>query len=63
MDSSKYEKFDISDVTYKVVSGQDIKAFVMVPKETKSGGLPVIAKFHGGFFVSPHYPRVPEDKF
>jgi cephalosporin-C deacetylase-like acetyl esterase len=59
MDSPKYEKFDISEVTYKVANGQDIKAFIMVPKKTTSGSLPVIAKFHGGFFVSPYYFKAP----
>jgi len=52
MDSPKYAKFDISEVTYKVVNGQDIKAFIMIPKNTSTGKHPVMAKFHGGSFVT-----------
>ncbi|OBT67671.1 hypothetical protein VE03_03550 [Pseudogymnoascus sp. 23342-1-I1] len=52
MDSPKYSKFDISVVTYKVVNGQDIKAYVLTPKNISSGNHPIVVKFHGGFFVS-----------
>ncbi|KFY47981.1 hypothetical protein V495_01705 [Pseudogymnoascus sp. VKM F-4514 (FW-929)] len=52
MDSPKYSKFDVSAVTYKVVNGQDIKAFVLTPKDISTGNHPVVVKFHGGFFVS-----------
>jgi cephalosporin-C deacetylase-like acetyl esterase len=52
MDSPKYSKFDVSAVTYKVVNGQDIKAYVLTPKNIPYGKHPIVAKFHGGFFVS-----------
>ena len=51
MESPKFNKFDISEVTYKVVNGQDIKAFTIIPKNTSAGKHPVIVKFHGGNFV------------
>jgi cephalosporin-C deacetylase-like acetyl esterase len=57
MDSPKYSKFDVSSVAYKVVNGQDIKAYVLTPKGITSGNHPIVVKFHGGFFVSllsPH---------
>lgn len=68
MDSPKYSKFDVSAVTYKVVNGQDIKAFVLTPKDIPTGNHPVVVKFHGGFFVgllSPHqYQYIPNsDRF
>jgi hypothetical protein len=52
MDSPKYANFDISEVTYKVVNGQNIQAFVLVPKGLTPGNYPIMGKFHGGFFVS-----------
>lgn len=52
MDSPKYSKFDISAVTYKVANGQDIKAYVLTPKNIPSGNYPIVVKFHGGFYVS-----------
>ena len=54
MDSPKFEKFDIAAVTYKVFNNQDIKAFIVVPKNASPGTHPVISKFHGGGFVSPN---------
>jgi cephalosporin-C deacetylase-like acetyl esterase len=53
MNSPKFAQFDISEVTYKVFNNQDIKAFIMLPKNTTPGKCPVIAKFHGGGFVRP----------
>jgi len=52
MNSPKYANFDISEVTYKVINGQNIQAFVLVPKGLAPGKYPIMAKFHGGFFVS-----------
>lgn len=52
MDSLKYSQFDVSAVTYKVVNGQDIKAYVLTPKNITTGKHPIAVKFHGGFFVS-----------
>lgn len=52
MNSPKYAGFDISEVTYKVVNGQNIQAFVFVPKGLTPGKYPIVGKFHGGFFVS-----------
>lgn len=51
MDSPKYAKFDISEVTYKVEREQNIQAFVLVPKGLTPGKYPSTGKFHGGFFV------------
>jgi cephalosporin-C deacetylase-like acetyl esterase len=51
MDSPKYAKFDVSDVSYKVVNGHDIKAYVLTPKNISPGKHPIVVKFHGGFFV------------
>lgn len=51
MNFPKYAKFDISEVTYKVVNGQDIKAYVLTPKNISSGKHAIVVKFHGGFFV------------
>ena len=60
MDSEKYAKFDVSDLTYKVVNGQDIKAFVLTPKGIAPGAHPVVVKFHGGNFVRhPHFLKCP----
>lgn len=61
MDSPKYAKFDVSEAAYKVVNTTNISAFVMVPKGISDGQHPIIAKFHGGFFVrlpplSPYAP-------
>jgi acetyl esterase/lipase len=53
MDSPKYAKFDVSDVTYKVVNEQEIKAYVLTPKGISPGKYPIVVKFHGGYFVSP----------
>ncbi|RDL37207.1 Uncharacterized protein BP5553_04640 [Venustampulla echinocandica] len=52
MDSPKYVNFDISEVAYKVVNKTNISAFVLVPKGISEGKYPIIAKFHGGFFVT-----------
>jgi acetyl esterase/lipase len=52
MDSPLYAKFDISETAYKVVNNQEIKAYVLTPKNISSGKHPVVVKFHGGFFVS-----------
>jgi cephalosporin-C deacetylase-like acetyl esterase len=52
MNSPKFSDFDISEVTYKVVNGQHIQAFILVPKGLAPGKYPIMAKFHGGFFVS-----------
>jgi cephalosporin-C deacetylase-like acetyl esterase len=51
MNSPKYARFDVSDVTYKVVNDQDIKAFILTPKGIAPGSHPIVVKFHGGFFV------------
>jgi cephalosporin-C deacetylase-like acetyl esterase len=53
MDSEKFSKFDISELTYKVVNNQDIKAYVLTPKTITPGKHPIIVEFHGGFLVSP----------
>jgi cephalosporin-C deacetylase-like acetyl esterase len=58
MDSPKFAEFDISEVTYKVFHGQDIKAFVMIPKNASRGKHPVMSKFHGGGFVSLFPPSL-----
>jgi cephalosporin-C deacetylase-like acetyl esterase len=52
MDSPLYAKFDISKTAYKVVNNQEIKAYVLTPKNISSGKHPIVVKFHGGFFVS-----------
>jgi len=52
MYSEFYSGFDVSELTYKVVNNQDIKAFVLVPNGSKPGKHPIVAKFHGGGFVS-----------
>jgi cephalosporin-C deacetylase-like acetyl esterase len=57
MDHPKYAAFDVSDVTYKVVNGHDIKAYVLTPKNLSAGKHPILVKFHGGNFVSEIPPR------
>ena len=52
MDNPKYSMFDILEVPYKVFKGQDIKAFILVPKSLPGGKYPVLARFHGGGHVS-----------
>ena len=54
MDHAKYTKFDVSEITYKTVNQQDIKAYVLVPKKlaTSQTAHPVLVKFHGGGLVS-----------
>lgn len=61
MDSPKYAAFDVSDVTYKVVNGQDIKAYILTPKNLVPGKHPIVVKFHGGFFVSKFHPTSLDD--
>lgn len=52
MHDPKFSKFDISEVTYKVVNNHEIKAFILVPKSLPDGIYPVLARFHGGSHVS-----------
>jgi hypothetical protein len=53
MYGDKFAAFDTTEVPYKVVNDQPIKAYIMVPKNDAPGKHPIVAKFHGGFFVSP----------
>lgn len=39
---------------YKIVSGHEIKAGVLIPKDLKPGLHPVIINIHGGFFSTAH---------
>ncbi|KAH8817248.1 Alpha/Beta hydrolase protein [Xylogone sp. PMI_703] len=52
MDSPKYAKFNILEVTYKVFNNQNINAYIFVPKDISPGKHPILAKFHGGFFFT-----------
>lgn len=58
MDSPKYNNFNISEVAYKVIKGQKINAYVLIPKSINPGLHPVVVKFHGGGFVSPEPLRL-----
>jgi cephalosporin-C deacetylase-like acetyl esterase len=52
MVSEKYSRFDVTEVTYKIVNDQGIKAYILIPKDIIPGNYPVVAKFHGGGYVS-----------
>jgi len=39
---------------YKIVSGHEIKAAVLIPQTLKPGLHPVIVNIHGGFFATAH---------
>jgi acetyl esterase/lipase len=39
---------------YKIVSGHEIKAAVLIPKDLRPGLHPVIVNVHGGFFATAH---------
>ncbi|PQE29467.1 Alpha beta hydrolase fold-1 protein [Rutstroemia sp. NJR-2017a WRK4] len=52
MDSPRYERFNVSKVTYKVVHGHEIHAYILVPKNLPKGKHPLIIKFHGGGSVT-----------
>ena len=54
----KLAKFDVLETTYKIVNDQDIKAFVLIPKNITGGKHPVIVEWHGGFLVSTAHHRV-----
>jgi acetyl esterase/lipase len=40
--------------SYKIVSGHEIKAAVLIPKDLEPGLHPVIVNVHGGFFATAH---------
>ena len=52
MASEKYSEFDVTEVTYKIVNDQGVKAYILTPKDIIPGNHPVVAKFHGGGYVS-----------
>jgi dipeptidyl aminopeptidase/acylaminoacyl peptidase len=52
MDSPKYAKVDIIKTPYKDVNSHEIDAYILIPKNITLGKYPLIANFHGGFFVS-----------
>ena len=49
---SHFAAFDISDHTYKTVSGHPIESSILLPKSLPSGTHPVLVRFHGGFFIT-----------
>ena len=69
-DDSKFDPFNISkqreslyalrnvhlliETRYKTVSGHDIRAAVLMPKDLKPGSRPVIINVHGGLFSTAH---------
>jgi pimeloyl-ACP methyl ester carboxylesterase len=44
----------LTKIRYKIVSGHEIKAAVLFPKDLKPGLHPVIVNVHGGFFSTAH---------
>lgn len=52
MESPKYMRFNVSAVTFKIVHGHEIQAYVLVPKNISPGKHPLLVKIHGGGFVS-----------
>ena len=57
MDSPEFAKFDISRMTHNVSNGQNVQLLVLKPENILSGKYPIMAQFHGGFFVnSPPIP-------
>jgi dipeptidyl aminopeptidase/acylaminoacyl peptidase len=51
MNSPKYANFDIAEVSYKIIDGQEIQLYVLTPKNASTGKHPVVAEFHGGWLV------------
>lgn len=52
MDHPKFSPFNVSEAIYKTVNGQNIPAYVLIPKEIKPGNHPVIIRWHGGFLIT-----------
>ena len=50
--SPKYAKFDILEISYKVINSHDIKLYILAPKNVSPGKHPVAVRFHGGFMVT-----------
>lgn len=52
--ASKFDGFDIIDVTYKHVNGTAIPASILIPRNIKEGKHPLTIRWHGGFLVTGH---------
>ncbi|KAF2012014.1 alpha/beta-hydrolase [Aaosphaeria arxii CBS 175.79] len=52
MTASRFDQFDISQDTYKVVGQHEIHAYTLIPKGTEPGRYPLLVKWHGGALVN-----------
>lgn len=49
---SKFEHFDLTDVTYKTIEDHKIGLTILTPKNLRPGTYPLIIRFHGGFLIT-----------
>lgn len=60
MDDPKFSSFRVTSAAYKVVNDdQEIKLYVLIPKNVHTGKRPLMIHFHGGFLIAGHaiYPE------
>lgn len=59
MEDPKFAQFKVTTTPYKVVNGQEIPLWVIIPKDVHTGKRPILVHLHGGFLMAGHamYPE------